>query len=67
VATPQRIVVNADLADPDWIKRGTWDIPADTLDELREWLMSQQINPSDFKQTDVYLAHLTDKPWLANL
>ncbi|HEY8775905.1 MAG TPA: hypothetical protein VIM33_05410 [Gaiellaceae bacterium] len=59
--------LNIDAHDGDWIKRGTWDIPASNIDELREWLMSQQFNPSDFKNTEAYKANVERMPWLRDL
>jgi hypothetical protein len=61
--------LHIDAYDGDWIKRGSWDIPASNVDELREWLMGQQINPSAFKRLQVYRAHV-DRPgmgWLRQL
>ena len=61
------ITLDADAADPDWIKGGTWDIPASNLDELKEWLMAQQITFDHFKTGEVYLSNLDKLPWLRNL
>jgi hypothetical protein len=56
----RRLVLHADAADADRIKRGAWGIPATNVEELREWLMGIQINPSDFKQSPVPLRPASD-------
>lgn len=61
------IVIHPDATDADWIKRGKWDIPADNIPDLREWLFEQQIPVDEFKKLDVYLANVERKPWLSNL
>jgi hypothetical protein len=58
------LVIHADAADSDWIKRGSWDIPADNLPDLREWLSGQQMTVEAFKKLDVYQANLDKLPWL---
>ncbi len=59
--------------DPDWIKRGSWDLwaldggPVENVDQLRRLLLHLQIPVGVFKQLEVYKAHLKDKPWLKDL
>jgi hypothetical protein len=49
------------------IKRGKWDIPVNTVEDLREWLFEQQISVEAFKKLDVYVASVEGMPWLAEL
>jgi hypothetical protein len=61
--------LDARAEDADWIKAGFWDISAHNVHALREWLMGQRINPSDFKTWPVYLGNV-DRPgmeWLRDL
>jgi hypothetical protein len=62
-------VWNLDLTDEgaDWIKRGTWDIPARNIEELRAWTAVSGWTVEEFKPLPVYLWHLADMPWLADL
>lgn len=60
-------VLSADAADGDWIKRGTWDLPAKTVEDLRELLYDLQVPVEQFKQLDVYTANVEKLPWLKAL
>jgi hypothetical protein len=51
----------------DWIKAGSWDIPATNIDELRAYLASAGWTVEQFKQLPVYRWHLEDQPWLGDL
>lgn len=51
----------------DWIKRGTWDIPASNLDELRAYLDARRIRVEHFKRLPVYTSNLVRHPWLRDL
>ena len=46
-------VINLDEHDGDWIKRGTWDIPARNGVELRAWLAASGIRVEQFKRLTV--------------
>jgi hypothetical protein len=60
---------NLDATDEgaDWIKAGSWDIPAENLDELHVYLTAGGWTVEQFKALPVYRAHLADRPWLADL
>jgi hypothetical protein len=60
-------VLHIDAADGDWIKRGTWDIPAANIEELREHLERIDMPTETFKRLDVYKENLARLPWLADL
>jgi hypothetical protein len=61
------LVLNIDASDGDWIKRGSWDIPAANVEDLREWLFWQQMPVEEFKKLDVYLGNVERMPWLKDL
>jgi hypothetical protein len=51
----------------DWIKRGTRDIPASNVGELRVYLQAGGWKVEQFKALLDYRAHLADRPWLRDL
>jgi hypothetical protein len=67
-------VARPDESDPDWIRRGSWDLTwggriIDNVEDLREWLYVRQLDPEEFKRWDVYVGNV-DRPgmgWLRNL
>lgn len=61
--------LDIDAVDGDWIKRGAWDIPAWSVGELRAWLDRQGMTVAEFKELEVYRAHVGDPDmgWLREL
>jgi hypothetical protein len=46
----------------DWIKRGSWDIPATNLEELRKWIAAGGHDVEWFKRLPVYQGNLERLP-----
>jgi hypothetical protein len=61
--------LDARAEDADWIKAGAWDIPADNIEELIEYLMGEGISPADFKTWVVYRSNVgrPGMEWLRDL
>lgn len=62
------IDVDVNLEDADWTKQ-TWDIPANDVEELREFLRAHKISVRDFKRKPAYTLNVR-KPgfkWLKDL
>jgi hypothetical protein len=60
---------DGDVLEGDWIKAGSWDLRARSVDELREWLMGECVSVEQFKTWPVYLGNV-DRPgmeWLRDL
>lgn len=58
--------IDANPNNADWTKQ-SWDIPANSLDELRQWLASQELTVEQFKALPVYRFNIKKLAWLAEL
>jgi len=62
----QRIEADADPQNRDWTKQ-TWDLPFETVEEVREWLARTGRTVEEFRGTPAFLNALERQPWLADL
>jgi len=58
--------IDADLENADWTK-GSWDIPATSVEELRTWLKQQGMTVEQFKRLPVYRRNMKRLEWLRGL
>jgi hypothetical protein len=63
---PLTIDLDDTVANADWTKT-TWDLPANSLDELRRWLKHSGRTLEEFKTLPVYQHNVARLPWLRKL
>lgn len=59
--------LDRDVANADWTKRYSWDIPASNPAELYAYLAQRGIAVADFKKLPVFQANESALPWLAGI
>lgn len=58
--------IDRDVHNADWTKQ-TWDLPFDNVEDLREWLTSQEMSVEKFKALPVYYLNVEKLTWLKDL
>lgn len=58
--------IDSDLKNADWTKQ-SWSIPANSVDELKRFLRSQDMTVAHFKTLPVYRWNVEKLEWLKEL
>lgn len=58
--------IDAQTMNADWTKQ-SWDLPCETLHELRVYLAETNTTVEHFKTLPVYILNVEKLPWLADL
>lgn len=59
--------LDTDIANADWAKRYTWDLPASTPEELYAYLAQRGLSVEQFKALPVYAVNQHLYPWLQTI